>query len=77
MKQPSLSSTAAERGRPRDPKIDRALLRTARRHLFEYGYAAASIDNIAKDAQVSKAAIYRRWSSKAEFLADACASLRD
>ena len=58
-------------GSRRDPSIDTAVLAAARRLLVERGYAATSVDLIATTAGVSRPAVYRRWSSKAELLHEA------
>lgn len=53
--------------RSRDP----AILDAALAALTESGYDATSMDEIASRAGVGKAAIYRRWSSKAALMTDA------
>src|ERR1700742_2089689 len=53
--------------RSRDP----AILNAALAALTENGYDATNMDDIAARAGVGKAAIYRRWSSKAALMADA------
>jgi AcrR family transcriptional regulator len=53
--------------RSRDP----AILNAALAALKENGYNATNMDDIAARAGVGKAAIYRRWSSKAALMADA------
>ncbi|MEU9716858.1 TetR/AcrR family transcriptional regulator [Streptomyces sp. NPDC047976] len=55
-------------GRPRDSQIDSTVLRAARELLAEVGYAGVTMDAIAARASVGKAAIYRRFRSKAELL---------
>jgi AcrR family transcriptional regulator len=55
-------------GRPRDASIDTAALRAARELLAEVGYEGVTMDATAARAGTSKAAIYRRFSSKAEML---------
>jgi len=49
-----------------DPARDAAILRATFDGLAELGYELLSMDDIATRAHVGKAAIYRRWSSKAE-----------
>ncbi|QCH24668.1 TetR/AcrR family transcriptional regulator [Mycobacteroides salmoniphilum] len=51
--------------------LDLAILEAAFIVLAEQGYDAMSMDVIAARAGVGKAAIYRRWSSKAALTADA------
>jgi AcrR family transcriptional regulator len=58
-------------GSRRDPSIDTAVMAAARRLLVERGYAATTIDLIASTAGVSRPAVYRRWSSKAQLVHEA------
>ncbi len=58
-------------GRPRDPRIDSAVLRSTVDLLGETGYARLSVDAIARRAGTSKPAIYRRWPSKAHLVHEA------
>ncbi|MGV0644518.1 TetR/AcrR family transcriptional regulator [Mycolicibacterium sp. XJ879] len=58
-------------GRPRDPRIDGAVLAATVELLGETGYAALSVDAIARRAATSKPAIYRRWPSKAHVVHEA------
>jgi len=58
-------------GSRRDPSIDSAVLAAARRLLIERGYSATTIDLIATTAGVSRPAVYRRWSSKAQLVHEA------
>jgi len=58
-------------GRPRDPRIDSAVLRSTVDLLGETGYSALSVDAIARRAGTSKPAIYRRWPSKAHLVHEA------
>src|ERR1700730_4169124 len=53
--------------RTRDP----AILNAAVAALTENGYTATNMNEIAARAGVGKAAIYRRWSSKAALITDA------
>ena len=57
-------------GRPRDPRVDKAIRDTARHLLLDEGYAAVTVERVAKEAQVSKTTIYRRWPSKADLVFD-------
>ncbi|MDX1876067.1 TetR/AcrR family transcriptional regulator [Mycolicibacterium sp. 120266] len=52
--------------RTRDP----AILDAALAELTEHGYAKTNMNDIAARAGVGKAAIYRRWSSKAALMTD-------
>ncbi|MCV7199247.1 TetR/AcrR family transcriptional regulator [Mycobacterium angelicum] len=58
-------------GRPRDPRIDAAVLRATVELLAESGYYGLSVAAIAQRAGTSKPAIYRRWPSKAHLVHEA------
>jgi AcrR family transcriptional regulator len=55
-------------GRPRDPRIDDAVLRATVELLAETGYPGLLVSAIAARAGTSKPAIYRRWPSKAHLV---------
>ncbi|MCW4459941.1 TetR/AcrR family transcriptional regulator [Microbacterium sp. MPKO10] len=61
-------------GRPRSSAADDSILRAARQLLVERGIAAASMEEIARTAGVSKVTVYRRWSSREDLLAAAVES---
>ncbi|MEU1128937.1 TetR/AcrR family transcriptional regulator [Streptomyces sp. NPDC005900] len=63
-----MPSQAPRMGRPRDSQIDQAVLLAARELLTETGYTRVTMDATAARAGVGKAAIYRRFGSKAELL---------
>lgn len=58
-------------GRPRDGKIDAAIIEATRELLLETGYPALSLSAIAARAGTTTAAIYRRWSGKAQLVHEA------
>jgi AcrR family transcriptional regulator len=58
-------------GRPRDPRIDAAVLRATVDLLGEVGYPGLLVSAIAERAGTSKPAIYRRWPSKAHLVHEA------
>ena len=62
---------AGQRGRPRSPEADRAILAAALDLLASRGLAAMSIEEVAARAGVGKATIYRRWPSKGLLALDA------
>lgn len=66
-----------ELGRPRDRRIDGAVLRATVELLAETGYAELSVDAIAREAGTSKPAIYRRWPSKAHLVHEAVFPIGD
>lgn len=59
-----------------DRSLDAVILEAALAGVTENGYDQLSMDDIASRARVGKAAIYRRWPSKAEVVADAIAHWR-
>ena len=64
-------STTTSAGRPRDPRIDEAVLAATRELLVEVGYAALTYERVAQRAGATRPAIYRRWPSKAHLVHDA------
>lgn len=58
-------------GRPRDPRIDAAILGAAADLLAEIGYSNLTMAAVAERAGTTKTALYRRWSSKAELIHEA------
>lgn len=62
--------TDAHRGRPRDQRLDDAILEAATAVFLERGYQAASLSEIARRAGLGTPAIYRRWPSKAALAID-------
>ncbi|TRW77575.1 TetR/AcrR family transcriptional regulator [Mycolicibacterium sp. 018/SC-01/001] len=60
-----------ELGRPRDRRIDDAVLAAAAEMIGEVPYAELSVGAIARRAGTSKPAIYRRWPSKAHLVHEA------
>ena len=75
---PRNTAVAAEphRGRPRDPSRDEAIIDAAIDVLVRDGYDRLSMEGVATAAGVGKATVYRRWSSKAELVIDAMATLK-
>jgi len=60
-----LSSGATSRiGRPADLNKRSAIVEAAARRFFDQGFAAASIEQIARDAKVSKVTIYNHFGDK-------------
>lgn len=64
----SMSKAKQAGGRPRDSRVDHAVAAAVRSLLDENGYAALTVDAVAARAGVSKAAIYRRHSTKQEMI---------
>jgi AcrR family transcriptional regulator len=61
------------KGRPLDRSRDVAILAAALEVLGESGYDRLTMDIVAARARAGKAALYRRWCSKAELVVDALA----
>ena len=68
-------SAPAGRARPagRGPKVRAAVLAATLAELTENGYAALTVDNVARRAGVHKTTIYRRWKDREGLVADAVA----
>ena len=58
-------------GRPRDARIDEAVLRCAWEALQEMDYGSVTLELIAARAGVSRPALKRRWASKVALVVDA------
>ncbi|WP_030838145.1 TetR/AcrR family transcriptional regulator [Streptomyces sp. NRRL F-4474] len=58
-------------GRRRGPELERAILDAALEQLSTVGWNALTMEGVATGAQTGKAALYRRWPSKADLVADA------
>jgi AcrR family transcriptional regulator len=67
----SRKQVAQPRGRPRSEKSREAILHSAAALLLERGLDAVSMDAVAQHAGVSKATIYRWWSTKEALALDA------
>lgn len=64
-------------GRPRSARSHQAMLQATLELLAEVGFETMSIEAIASRAGVGKTTIYRRYSRKAELVADAIESIRE
>jgi AcrR family transcriptional regulator len=64
-------ATPARAGRPRDARLDAAIVAATLELLEERGYNELSLTAVAERADTTTAAIYRRWSSKSELVAKA------
>jgi len=58
-------------GRPRDPRLDAAIVAATLALLEERGYNELSLTAVAQRAETTTAAIYRRWRSKSELVSHA------
>jgi AcrR family transcriptional regulator len=57
--------------RRRGPVLERAILDAALEQLSTVGWSGLTMEGVAAGAQTGKAAVYRRWSSKEDLVADA------
>jgi AcrR family transcriptional regulator len=64
------SSPARRGGRPRDPDVDEKVRQATIAVLVEDGYAAVTMEGIARRAGVAHTTVYRRWPSKAHLVHD-------
>lgn len=60
-----------ENGRPRDVRIDAAVLDAAAELLLEVGYGDLTVSAVAERAGTSRPAVYRRWPTKAHLVHEA------
>ncbi|WP_108920581.1 TetR/AcrR family transcriptional regulator C-terminal ligand-binding domain-containing protein [Mycobacterium montefiorense] len=58
-------------GRPRDARLNHAILAATRELLTTGSYAELTMESVASRARVGKKTLYRRWSSKAPLVAEA------
>lgn len=65
----------AERGRAQDKSRDDVIISATLELLGEKGYHGLTMTDVAARAGVSKATLYRRWTAKADVVADAVATL--
>jgi AcrR family transcriptional regulator len=68
---PAVDKAAPGAGRPRDPRIDAAILTATADLLVHIGYSNLTLAAVAERAGTTKTALYRRWSSKAELVHEA------
>lgn len=64
------------RGRPRDAETDERIVAAARTLLMRDGYHAVSIAAVARDADVARTTVYRRWPAKQHLVLDVVARLQ-
>ena len=65
------------RGRPRDPRVEGAVLGATRELLLERGYGGLTIAAVADAAGVGKGTIYLRWPDKESLVVGALAEMWD
>ena len=64
-------------GRPRDPRVDTAIVDATLRLLAEGGYTSLTMEAVAALAGVGKATLYRRYAGKEQLVIDALASMTE
>jgi AcrR family transcriptional regulator len=63
------------RGRPRDPSTDGRITQAAADLLLSRGFEKTTVDEVASNAGVGKATVYRRWPSKEDLAVAAMETL--
>jgi AcrR family transcriptional regulator len=69
------SPTVSTYRRTQDKSRDDAIIEAALELLAEKNYNGLTMTDVATRAGVSKATLYRRWTAKADIVADAVATL--
>ncbi|MQA02923.1 MAG: TetR family transcriptional regulator [Streptosporangiales bacterium] len=69
----SQAGAAKRVGRPRDARVDAAILAAAAVLLDEHGYPPLTLEKVAHRAGTTRPALYRRWRSRAHLVLDALA----
>lgn len=64
------------RGRPRDPRLDPAILHAAEQHLRERGYSGTTLESVAAAAGTTVPSLRRRYRDKSALVAAVIDSLR-
>jgi AcrR family transcriptional regulator len=65
------AETGAPGARRRGPELERAILDATLEQLGSVGWTGLTMEGVAARARTGKAAVYRRWPSKSELVADA------
>ncbi|MFE1248866.1 TetR/AcrR family transcriptional regulator [Streptomyces sp. NPDC058735] len=71
MATPSWADAPAQTARRRGAVLERAILDAALDQLSTVGWNGSTVEGVAAGAQTGKAAVYRRWPSKGDLVADA------
>lgn len=69
-----MEETPKRSGRPRDPAVAERALEAALTLYAERGWAALTMDAVAANAKIGKAALYLRWPTKEALLLEALSS---
>jgi AcrR family transcriptional regulator len=75
MSKAAVRQPAASRSAARGEVVVRAVIRATFEELAEVGYAALSIDDVARRAGVNKTTVYRRWPTKEDLVTAALLAL--
>jgi AcrR family transcriptional regulator len=67
-KRDSVSLDKRGAGRPRNVKIDEAILQAATEVFVEVGFEALTVEEVAQRAGVSRATVYLRWKNKLDLV---------
>ena len=68
---------ARQVGRPRDPRVDAAIVDATLRLLADGGYTSLTMEAVAALAGVGKATLYRRYAGKEQLVIDAVATMSE
>src|SRR5688500_3299261 len=68
---PENEQTSRRRPVGRGPKLRKAVLAATLLELADRGYAALSIEDVARRAGVNKTTVYRRWGDRQSLVVDA------
>ena len=67
---PAAPEVRRKRGRPRDPEADGRILAAASSLILMRGFESMTVDEVASNAGVGKATVYRCWPTKELLVAD-------
>ena len=68
---------ARQVGRPRDPRVDEAIVGATLQLLADGGYTSLTMEAVAALAGVGKATLYRRYAGKEQLVIDAVATMSE
>jgi AcrR family transcriptional regulator len=72
-----MTEKRAHPGRPEDPEITPRVINAARRVFARHGWSGFTMERVATEARVGKAALYRRWPGKLQLLEAVYATTSD
>jgi AcrR family transcriptional regulator len=70
-------STAGQRGRQRDPSVERRVTEAAKQELAEKGFEAFSVRSVARRSGVSRPSLMLRWPDKDSLIIETLASISE